>query len=134
MTNITFILIAMPQQPFEDWSYNKFSTEKWQYHAAAVGVLFVWILNMIYIENLNFLGLGKYITMIGVVSKDFFKLFLAIFSLVMAFATSMNVLFPSEATMTDIKGPWSPVLKACFYTKFLKMLAFSSFLGCISTK
>ena len=114
MTNITFVLIAMPQEPVEKWDFGNFSSEKWQYHAAAVGVLFVWILNMIYIENLNFLGLGKYITMIRVVSKDFFKMFLAISSLIMAFAASMNVLFPSEATMTDIKGPWSPVFKACF--------------------
>ena len=73
---------------------------RWQYHMAAIGILLTWTLNMIYISKNPVLG--NYIQMLVKVSINFMKFFIAIMSLLIAFATSFSILFPREASLNNI--------------------------------
>ena len=80
----------------------------YQYHIAAIGILFTWLVNMINVAHNPVLG--SYVQMLVKISFNFFKFFIACFSLVIAFGCSFSILFPREASLNNMMS--SP-LKEC---------------------
>ena len=103
---ITFPLIILHHFPMSTMTDDELDSIKWnltsnykgitakyyQYHVAAIGILLTWILNMSYVAQSPIFG--HYVHMMVKVSINFFKLFIAVSSLLIAFATSFSVLFP----------------------------------------
>ena len=72
----------------------------YQYHIAAIGILFTWLLNMLYISQNPVLG--NYVQMLVRVSINFMKFFIACVSLLIAFAGAFSILFPRESSMQNM--------------------------------
>lgn len=100
---ITFPFIILHQFPTEKTMTIKY----YQYHVAAVSVFITWTLNMLYIAYSPVFG--HYVHMMVKISINFFKFFIAISSLLIAFATSFTILFPREAS---VNYSWTSPLKA----------------------
>ena len=92
----TFPLVTLYTAPSTDEVW----VMRWQYHMSAVAILLTWTLNMLYISKNPVLG--NYIQMLVKVSINFMKFFLAIASLLIAFATSFSILFPREASLNNV--------------------------------
>ena len=92
----TFPLVTLYTVPSTDEVW----VMRWQYHLSAVAILLTWTLNMLYISKNPVLG--NYIQMLVKVSINFMKFFLAIASLLIAFATSFSILFPREASLNNV--------------------------------
>ncbi len=74
---------------------------RWQHHAAAVGVFFVWGELMILFGKLP--PFGIYVQMFTTVAKNFSKFLAAYFCLLVAFALSFCVLFPNYQRYVPLK-------------------------------
>ena len=87
----------------------------YQYHIAAIGILFTWIVNMINVSNNPVLG--SYVQMLIKISYNFLKFFIACFSLLIAFACSFSILFPREASLNNmISSPLKECLNSPHFT------------------
>ena len=101
------ILITFPFIIVHQFPTDTMTIKYYKYHVAAVSVFITWILNMLHIAHSP--DYGHYIHMMVKISINFFKFFIAISSLLIAFATSFTILFPREASMNYI---WTSPLKA----------------------
>lgn len=71
----------------------------WQFHAAGVGVLITWILQMFLIGKVP--RFGKYVQMLMNVGWSFFNFFVAYFTLIVGFSLAFVVLFPREVSFEE---------------------------------
>ena len=98
--NTTQIHTTQPENLHQETNLPVVQIRLYQYHIAAVGILFTWIVNMIHIsENPH---LGGYVEMLVKVSFNFMKFFFACISLLIAFACSFSILFPRESSMENM--------------------------------
>ena len=100
LTIITFPMISFHSNPFASDAHVTFIG--WQYHAAGIGVLITWILQMFLIGKVP--RFGKYVQMLMTVSWSFFNFFVAYSSLIAGFALAFVVLFPREVAFDEILG------------------------------
>lgn len=98
MTILSFPLISFHFNPFgfgpEDPTFSS-----WQFHAAGIGVLTTWILQMFLIGKVP--RFGKYVQMLLNVGWSFFNFFVAYISLILGFGLSFVVLFPKEVAFVE---------------------------------
>ena len=93
----------------------------YQYHIAAVGILFTWIVNMIHVSQNPLLG--GYVQMLIKVSFNFMKFFIACISLLIAFACSFSILFPRESSMDNmLSSPLKELLNSHIYNHCIIIL------------
>ncbi len=97
LTIVSFPLISFHQDPFGDAS--RVSFKAWQFHAAGVGVLVTWILQMFLIGKVP--RFGKYVQMLMNVGWSFFNFFVAYFSLILGFSLAFVILFPREVSFME---------------------------------
>ena len=88
--------------------YIPFTVKYYEYHAAAIGILLTWTLNMLYVARSPIFG--RYIRMMVKVGINFLKFFIAISSLLIAFATSFSVMFPRETSLNNMSTSFLKVL------------------------
>jgi ABC-type multidrug transport system fused ATPase/permease subunit len=100
LTIITFPMISFHSNPFVYVEPPTFVG--WQYHAAGIGVLITWILQMFLIGKVP--RFGKYVQMLLTVAWSFFNFFVAYSSLIAGFALAFVVLFPREVAFDEILG------------------------------
>ena len=93
---ITFPFISLNEVP----EGHTIKIQYYQYHVAAISVLFTWILNMLYIGRSP--SFGQYVQMMIKISINFGKFFIAISSLLIAFSTSFIIMFPREASLSNL--------------------------------
>ena len=101
----TFPLISLHEFSFLSGSSDPkqkyhVNIKAYQYHIAAIGILFTWLLNMLYISQNPVLG--NYVQMLVKVSINFMKFFIACVSLLIAFAGAFSILFPRESSMQNM--------------------------------
>ena len=97
LTIASFPMISFHSDPFHREAGTHMHA--WQYHAAGVGVLITWILQMFLIGKVP--KFGKYVQMLINVGWSFFNFFVAYFTLIIGFALSFVVLFPREVTFKE---------------------------------
>ncbi len=97
LTIASFPLITFHQNPFSPTQ--EVSFRAWQFHAAGVGVLVTWILQMFLIGKVP--RFGKYVQMLINVGWSFFSFFVAYFALILGFSLAFVILFPREVSFTE---------------------------------
>lgn len=92
---VNVVLVSFHRDPSPALEEGRFAVlvERWQHHAAAVGVFLVWSELMLMIGRLPTFGI--YVQMFTTVAKNFAKFLAAYFCLLVAFALSFCVLFPN---------------------------------------
>jgi hypothetical protein len=71
----------------------------WQFHVAAIGIIITWVINLFLVGKIP--KFGKYVHMMTAVASNLFNFFVAYVSLVIAFALSFVVLFPSQTSLDN---------------------------------
>ena len=100
LTIASFPLISFHSDPFHaDERGHEIEMTSWQFHAAGVGVLTTWILQMFLIGKVP--RFGKYVQMLHNVGWSFFNFFVAYFALIVGFGLSFVVLFPREVSFRE---------------------------------
>ena len=107
---LTYPFISLHELPCGNISCGAYQVEiqLYQYHIAAIGILFTWLVTMIHISENPLLG--GYVQMLVKVSFNFLKFFIVCISLLIAFGCSFSILFPRESSMSNMIS--SP-LKGC---------------------
>eukprot|EP00095_Tigriopus_kingsejongensis_P001890 maker-scaffold287_size221780-snap-gene-0.24 protein:Tk01890 transcript:maker-scaffold287_size221780-snap-gene-0.24-mRNA-1 annotation:"transient receptor potential channel pyrexia" len=99
LTILSFPFISFHFNPFQSDAPKWPSFASWQFHAAGIGVLITWILQMFLIGKVP--RFGKYVQMLMNVGWSFFNFFVAYFSLILGFGLSFVVLFPKEVSFME---------------------------------
>ena len=90
---ISVMTVSFHTNPFPNLDVYVHLVERWQHHAAAIGVFLVWGELMLMVGRLPTFGI--YVQMFTTVAKNFFKFLTAYFCLLVAFALSFCVLVPN---------------------------------------
>ena len=113
LTIITFPLISFHSSPTSSSSFSA-----WQFHAAGLGVLITWILQMFLIGKVP--RFGKYVQMLSNVGWSFLNFFVAYFALIVGFSLSFVILFPRELSFREAM---TAPIKVWFHTFSIKDIA-----------
>ena len=90
---INVVTVSFHSNPLPSLDLYTQLVQRWQHHAAAVGVFLVWGELMLMVGRLPTFSI--YVQMFTTVAKNFFKFLTAYFCLLVAFALSFCVLFPN---------------------------------------
>jgi hypothetical protein len=97
---ISFPLISFYDNPYvENKQDDAITFKPWQSHVAAIGIMTTWVINMIHVGKIPKFGI--YVQMLLAVGSNLFNFLVAFYSLVIAFALSFVVLFPSQASLNN---------------------------------
>ena len=105
---VNVVLVSFHRDPLAALGRHVHLIERWQHHAAAIGVFLVWGELMLMIGRLPTFGI--YVQMFTTVAKNFSKFLAAYFCLLVAFALSFCVLFPNYQSF-NVDNPAAAVVK-----------------------
>ena len=83
--------------------------QAWQYHIAGLGTLLTWVINMSMIGSIPSVGMN--FQMLVTASFSFIKFAATLSSLLLGFAFSLSVFFPSEAAFENYFNFGAPLVK-----------------------
>uniref|UniRef100_V5GH75 Putative transient receptor potential cation channel subfamily protein a member 1 n=1 Tax=Ixodes ricinus TaxID=34613 RepID=V5GH75_IXORI len=91
---------------FTDCSYSTGVPEPWQWQLGVVSVFLSWVLLVIYIRKLPFLGI--YVVMFTSVLSTFSQFFMVFFLFIVAFALAFLAVFQNQPAFDN---PWKAIMK-----------------------